>query len=219
MTDRPLALDEILALAPVIPVLIIEDVAHAVPLGKALVAGGLSVLEVTLRTPAATQCIERMKAEVEGAVVGVGTVLDAPTLRVAAGLGAAFAVSPGLIEGARADGPLPLLPGVATATELMAGLSRGFTRFKLFPANVAGGTVALKAFASPFPQARFCPTGGVDAGNARDYLALPNVACVGGSWVAPVEAVRAGDWGRITALARQAAALARPPSSTPGAER
>jgi 2-dehydro-3-deoxyphosphogluconate aldolase/(4S)-4-hydroxy-2-oxoglutarate aldolase len=209
-----MTVDGIMALAPVIPVLVIEEVAQAVPLGRALVAGGLPVLEVTLRTPAAMACVERMKAEVEGAVVGVGTVLDMPTLRAAAAIGAAFAVSPGLIEGATADGPLPLLPGVATATELMAGLARGFTRFKLFPANVVGGVDALKAFASPFPQARFCPTGGVNARNAADYLALPNVACVGGSWVAPAEALRAGDWDRITALAREAAALPRAREAT-----
>jgi 2-dehydro-3-deoxyphosphogluconate aldolase/(4S)-4-hydroxy-2-oxoglutarate aldolase len=210
-----MTLDQILARGPVIPVLIIDDVAHAVPLGRALVAGGLSVLEVTLRTPAALSCVERMIAEVEGAVVGVGTVLDRPTLRAAAELGAAFAVSPGLIADAPAGGPLPLLPGIATATELMAGLALGYTRFKLFPAHVAGGVEALKAFASPFAQARFCPTGGVNAKNAADYLALPNVACVGGSWVAPADAVRAGDWGRITALAREAAAL-RPPRAPGG---
>jgi 2-dehydro-3-deoxyphosphogluconate aldolase/(4S)-4-hydroxy-2-oxoglutarate aldolase len=203
-------LDEILSRAPVIPVLIVDDVAHAAPLGRALVAGGLPVLEVTLRTPVALECVERMIGEVEGAVVGVGTVLDGTARRAAAAVGAAFAVSPGLIPGERAEGPIPLLPGVATATELMAARASGFTRFKLFPANVAGGIEALKAFASPFPQARFCPTGGINARNAADYLALPNVACVGGSWVAPSDAVRAGDWGRITALAREAAALGRP---------
>jgi 2-dehydro-3-deoxyphosphogluconate aldolase/(4S)-4-hydroxy-2-oxoglutarate aldolase len=205
-----MTLDEILARAPVIPVLIIDEVSHAVPLGRALVAGGLSVLEVTLRTPAALACVERMAAEVEGAVVGVGTVLDAAMRQAAAAAGAAFAVSPGLIAGEPAEGPLPLLPGVATATELMAGLALGYRRFKLFPANVVGGLEALKAFASPFPQAKFCPTGGVNAKNAADYLALPNVVCVGGSWVAPAEAVRAGDWARITGLAREAAALAQP---------
>ena len=202
-----MTLEEILTRCPVIPVLMIEDAAQAVPLGRALVAGGLSVLEITFRTPVASRCIEAMIAEVEGAVVGAGTVIDAAMRQAAADLGCAFAVSPGLIEGERDEGPVPLLPGVATATELMAGIAAGFSYFKLFPAGVAGGTGALKAFQSPFPQARFCPTGGVDAGNARDYLALPNVVCVGGSWVAPAEAVRAGDWGRITALAREAAAL------------
>ena len=202
-----MTLDEIMSLAPVIPVLIIEDVAHAVPLGRALVAGGLPVLEITMRTPVASQCIERMVGEVEGAVVGAGTVLTSAMRQAVADVGGRFAVSPGLIAGERDEGPVPLLPGIATATELMAGLAAGFTRFKLFPANVVGGADALKGFASPFPQAKFCPTGGVSAKNAADYLALPNVVCVGGSWVAPTDAVRAGDWGRITALAREAAAL------------
>jgi 2-dehydro-3-deoxyphosphogluconate aldolase/(4S)-4-hydroxy-2-oxoglutarate aldolase len=202
-------IDEIMSLAPVIPVLIIEDLAHAVPLGRALVAGGLPVLEITMRTPVASQCIERMAGEVEGAVVGAGTVLTSAMRQAVADVGGRFAVSPGLIEGETDEGPVPLLPGIATATELMAGLAAGFTRFKLFPANVVGGVDALKGFASPFPQAKFCPTGGVSARNAADYLALPNVVCVGGSWVAPADAVRAGDWGRITALAREAAALAR----------
>jgi 2-dehydro-3-deoxyphosphogluconate aldolase/(4S)-4-hydroxy-2-oxoglutarate aldolase len=202
-----MTLDEIMSLAPVIPVLIIEDVAHAVPLGRALVAGGLPVLEITMRTPVASQCIERMVGEVEGAVVGAGTVLTSAMRQAVADVGGRFAVSPGLIAGERDEGPVPLLPGIATATELMAGLAAGFTRFKLFPANVVGGADALKGFASPFPQAKFCPTGGVSAKNAADYLGLPNVVCVGGSWVAPADAVRAGDWGRITALAREAAAL------------
>lgn len=202
-----MTLDEILALAPVVPVLIIEDEAHAVPLGRALVAGGLRALEITLRTRSALASIRRMAAEVEGAVVGAGTVLTPAARQAVAEAGAQFAVSPGLIEGERADGAVPLLPGVATATELMQGLAAGFTAFKLFPANVVGGVDALKAFASPFPQARFCPTGGVNAENAADYLKLPNVLCVGGSWVAPAEAVRAGDWGRITDLARQASGL------------
>ena len=204
-----MTIDEILARCPVIPVLIVEDPAAAVPLGRALVAGGLSVLEVTLRTPTAMECLRRMIAEVEGAVVGAGTVLDAATRKACAEAGAAFCVSPGLIRDEPADGPVPLLPGIATATELMEGLALGYRRFKLFPANVVGGLDALKAFASPFAQARFCPTGGISARNAADYLALPNVACVGGSWVAPAEAVSAGDWGRITDLAREAAALPR----------
>ena len=202
-----MTLEKILSLAPVIPVLVIEDVAHAVPLGRALVAGGLPVLEVTFRTEAAAACIQAMIAEVEGAVVGAGTVLDGAMRQAAADLGCRFAVSPGLIPGEGPLGPVPLLPGVATATELMAGLAAGFEFFKLFPANVAGGPNALKAFQSPFAKARFCPTGGVSAANANDYLSLPNVVCVGGSWVAPAEAVKAGDWDRITRLAREAAAL------------
>jgi 2-dehydro-3-deoxyphosphogluconate aldolase/(4S)-4-hydroxy-2-oxoglutarate aldolase len=207
------AIDEILTRAPVIPVLIIEDADLAVPLGRALVEGGLPVLEVTMRTPAALDCIARMAGELEGAVVGAGTALTAVQRAAAAKAGAKFVVSPGLIEGEGPAGPAPLLPGIATATELMAGLAAGFTRFKLFPANVVGGVEALKAFASPFPQAKFCPTGGVGAKNAADYLALANVLCVGGSWVAPADAVRAGDWGRVTALAREAAALAQRPAA------
>ena len=204
-----MTLSEVLKLAPVVPVLIIEDREHAVPLAKALVAGGLYALEVTLRTPVALDCIRRIAGEVEGAVVGAGTVTTSSARQAAADNGARFAVSPGLIEGEGADGAVPLLPGIATATELMSGLKAGFSQFKLFPANVVGGVGALKAFASPFPQASFCPTGGIDVKNAPDYLALANVICVGGSWVAPADAGRAGDWGRITELARAAAALAR----------
>ena len=208
-----LPLAEILARAPVIPVLVIDEVAHAVPLGRALVAGGLTVLEVTFRTPVAAACIEAMIAEVEGAIVGAGTVITPAMRQAAADLGCTFAVSPGLIEGERAEGAVPLLPGVATPTELIAGLAAGFEVFKLFPANIVGGVGALKAFQSPFPQARFCPTGGVSAANAADYLALKNVVCIGGSWVAPPEAVHAGDWDRITNLAREAAALAQQAAS------
>lgn len=210
-----MTLEDILTRAPIIPVLVIEDAAHAVPLGRALVAGGLSVLEVTFRTPVASRCIEAMIREVEGAVVGAGTVLDASMRQAAADLGCAFAVSPGLIAGERAEGAVPLLPGVATPTELIAGLAAGFEFFKLFPASVVGGIGALKAYQSPFPQARFCPTGGVSAGNAAEYLALSNVVCVGGSWVAPAELVRAGDWERITLIAKEAAALGRRPGQAP----
>ena len=204
-----MTLAEILKLAPVVPVLIIEDEAHAVPLARALVAGGLYALEVTLRTPVALDCIRRIAGEVEGAVVGAGTVITASARQAVADAGAKFAVSPGLIEGEGVDGPTPLLPGVATATELMRGLRAGFTHFKLFPANVVGGVGALKAFSSPFPQATFCPTGGVDVKNAPDYLALPNVICVGGSWVAPADVIRAGEWDRITDLARAASQLGK----------
>lgn len=201
-------LAETLALAPVVPVLIIDDEARAVPLARALVAGGLYALEVTLRTPAALACIERIAGEVEGCVVGAGTVLNRHMLDTVAKAGARFAVSPGLIAGHRlTDSPVPLLPGIATATELMAGLALGYDHFKLFPANIVGGPAALKAFASPFAQARFCPTGGVTLANAPDYLAQPNVVCVGGSWVAPAEAVAAGDWARVETLAREAAGL------------
>ena len=202
-----MTLEEILNIAPVVPVLTIEDAAHAAPLARALVAGGLRALEITLRTSVAIEAIERIAREVEDGVAGAGTVLNAADLDRVARAGARFAVSPGLMSGAAPDGPIPLLPGVATATELMRGLELGFCYFKLFPAVPAGGTATLKAFAPVFPQARFCPTGGVTAGNAPDFLTLPNVICVGGSWVAPAEAVRDGDWARITALASAAAAL------------
>jgi len=202
-----MTLEQMLTLAPVVPVLTIEDEAHAVPLGRALVAGGLPMLEVTLRTPAALGAIRRIAAEVEGAVVGAGTVLNARDLERAAEAGARFAVSPGLPDGAGPDGPVPLLPGVATATELMRAIAAGFQFLKFFPALPAGGVPMLKSFAPVFPQARFCPTGGITAGNAPEFLALPNVVCVGGSWVAPAAALDAGDWGRVTELARAAKLL------------
>ena len=202
-----MTLEDILNIAPVVPVLTIEDEAHAVPLARALVAGGLRALEITLRTPAAIGAIARIAGEVEDGVAGAGTVLNAADLDRVAKAGARFAVSPGLMDGALAGGPVPLLPGVVTASELMRGLELGFRHFKLFPAVPAGGIPVLKAFAPVFPQARFCPTGGVTSDNAPDFLALPNVVCVGGSWIAPADAVRDGDWGRITALARAAAAL------------
>jgi len=205
-----LKLPDVLKLAPVVPVLIIEDVDKAVPLARALVKGGLKALEVTLRTPVALECIRRIAGEVEDGVAGAGTIINPAMREEAHRAGAKFGVSPGLIGNEDFDdGPLPLLPGIATATELMAGLEAGYSYFKLFPANIVGGVGALKAFASPFPQATFCPTGGVSLENAPDYLALPNVICVGGSWVAPADAVRDGDWDRITALAKQAAALGK----------
>jgi len=202
-----MTLQEMLTLAPVVPVLTIEDEAHAVPLGRALVKGGLPMLEVTLRTPAAIGAIRRISAEVEGAVVGAGTVLNARDLERCAQAGARFAVSPGLGEGARPDGPVPLLPGVATASEVMAAIAAGFEYLKFFPAVPAGGVAMLKSFAPVFPQVRFCPTGGVSVENAREFLGLANVACVGGSWVAPAAAVRAGEWERITELAKAAQLL------------
>ncbi len=206
-----MTLDEMLKLAPVVPVLTIEDEAHAVPLARALVAGGLKMLEVTLRTPAAIGAIERIAGEVEDAVVGAGTVLNAGDLQRAAKAGAKFAVSPGLMDGAEAVGPVPLLPGVATATELMRALERGFQRLKFFPAVPAGGVPMLKSFAPVFPQARFCPTGGIGLDNAAAFLALPNVICLGGSWVAPTTALRVGDWGRVTELAKAAQLLGSQP--------
>ena len=202
-----MTLEEMMTLAPVVPVLTIEDEAHAVPLGRALVAGGLPMLEVTLRTPAAIGAIRRIAAEVEGAVVGAGTVLNARDLERVTEAGAQFAVSPGLPDGAEPGGPVPLLPGVATATELMRAIAAGFQFLKFFPAMPAGGIAMLKSFAPVFPQARFCPTGGITAENAPELLALPNVVCVGGSWVAPAAALNAGDWDRVTQLARAAKLL------------
>lgn len=199
-----------LALAPVIPVITIERVEDAVPLGRALVEGGLPVLEVTLRTPVALDAIRRMAAEIEGAVVGAGTVLNGDDLMRAGEAGATFAVSPGLTESLlRADGP-PVLPGVSSASDLMRGLELGLDTFKFFPAVPAGGLPMLKALYGPFASVRFCPTGGITPEAAPEFLALPNVACVGGTWLAPRDLVAAGAWDRIRDLARAAAALPRP---------
>ncbi|SEL01861.1 2-dehydro-3-deoxyphosphogluconate aldolase / (4S)-4-hydroxy-2-oxoglutarate aldolase [Roseivivax marinus] len=197
-------------LAPVIPVLVIEDVAHARPLAEALVAGGLPVLEVTLRTPAALDAIREM-AKVEGGHVGAGTLLTPDDVARAVDAGATFGVSPGatdrLLDAAEAAG-LPMLPGAATSTEVMGLLERGYTVQKFFPAEANGGAPALKSIGGPLPQVRFCPTGGVSLKNAHDYLSLSNTLCVGGSWVAPKDKMAAGDWDGITSLAREAAALA-----------
>lgn len=197
--------------APVIPVLVIEDPADAAPVAQALVAGGLPVLEVTLRTAAALKVMAEMM-QVEGAIVGAGTVLHAAHIRAVTELGAAFAVSPGatdaLLAGCAAA-ELPLLPGAATASEAMALLERGYHVQKFFPAAVAGGVSGLRALGGPLPQITFCPTGGIGPANAADYLALPNVACVGGSWVAPPDLIAARDWAGITKLAQVAAGLGR----------
>ena len=203
----------IAACAPVIPVLTVDRPADAVPLGRALVRGGLPVLEITLRTPAALEALRLIAAEVEGAIVGAGTVLNIGQLDQARRAGAQFAVSPGctadLAEAARADG-VAFLPGIQTVSEAMALGERGFRLLKLFPADVAGGLGWLKAVAAPLAGFRFCPTGGIGAESAPAYLALGNVACVGGSWVAPRDAVTAGDWGRIERLAAAAACMKRP---------
>lgn len=196
-----------LSRAVVVPVLTIESADHAVPLARALVRGGLTVLEVTLRTPVALEAISRIAAEVEHAVVGAGTILGPADLDRAAGAGAVFAVSPGLTPALLAPHDLPLLPGVATPTELMVGLEAGLAAFKFFPAVPMGGVPVMKALAGPFPQARFCPTGGVDQRNAAEFLALPNVLCVGGGWVAPKALIDAGRWDDITALAAAAVRL------------
>lgn len=199
-----------LRLAPVVPVVIIEDAKAAVPMARALVAGGIPAIEVTLRTPAALDAIRAIAAEVEGAVIGVGTVLTANDLHAAEKAGARFAVSPGMspkLLAAADDSALPLLPGIATASEAMALLERGYRHLKFFPAVPAGGAKLLGAWASPLPQIRFCPTGGISLATAKDFLSLPNVLCVGGSWLTPNDKLKAGDWAGIEQLAREAAAL------------
>ena len=203
-------LNSLLAGTPVVPVLVIESVATALPLARALVDGGLRVLEITLRTPAALDVTRAIAAEVEGAVVGAGTVLTAGQYEDAERAGARFVVSPGTTDAllaAAAASAVPFLPGAVTASEVMRLLEQGYRFLKFFPAEPAGGVAYLEALAAPLPEARFCPTGGIDAVKARTYLSLPNVLCVGGSWVAPKDALAAGDWPRITRLARAAAAL------------
>jgi 2-dehydro-3-deoxyphosphogluconate aldolase/(4S)-4-hydroxy-2-oxoglutarate aldolase len=200
----------VLDLAPVVPVVVVDDLADAVPLARALVAGGLPAIEVTLRTPVALDAIRAIAGEVQGAVVGAGTVITPEQVGEVVAAGARFLVSPGwtdgLLEAMRASG-VPFLPGVSTTSEVVALLERGVREMKFFPAEAAGGTAYLKALAAPLPQARFCPTGGVTPASAPDYLALPNVGCVGGSWMLPKDAVAGRDWARVEALAREAAAL------------
>ena len=204
---------EILAMAPVIPVLTIEDVAHAVPLARALVAGGLPVLEITLRTPAGLAAIEAIAKAVPQAVVGVGTLTRAVDFAAAERAGAKFGVSPGLtpeLAAAARGTRFPLLPGAMTPTDVIAARIAGYNVLKLFPAEQAGGIPMLRALGAPFPDVLFCPTGGISRATAPDYLALGNVACVGGSWVAPAALLRAGDWEAVEQLARDAAGLRRP---------
>jgi 2-dehydro-3-deoxyphosphogluconate aldolase/(4S)-4-hydroxy-2-oxoglutarate aldolase len=196
--------------APVIPVIVLSDVAHAVPLARALVAGGIRMLEVTLRTPVALACIEAIAREVPDAVAGAGTIRSAADAQAAARAGARFGVSPGYTQAvgrACRDLGLPLLPGVATGSEIMAAQEDGHTELKFFPAMQAGGPAMLKAWQGPFGDVKFCPTGGVTPANAAEFLALGNVACVGGSWLTPADAVAQGDWARITRLARETQAL------------
>ncbi|NKN35428.1 2-dehydro-3-deoxy-phosphogluconate aldolase [Agrobacterium sp. a22-2] len=201
----------VLKLQPVVPVLIIEDAATAVPLARALVAGGLKAIEITMRTAAALDAVRRVADEVEGAVVGAGTILNAAHFQAAIDAGSQFIVSPGttqeLLDAARGS-DIPLLPGAATASEVMALREEGYEVLKFFPAEQAGGAAYLKALSSPLAGTLFCPTGGISLKNAKDYLSLPNVVCVGGSWVAPKELVAAGDWAGITKLAAEACALA-----------
>ena len=198
--------------APVIPVIVLHDVRHAVPMARALVAGGIRMLEVTLRTPQALECMRAIAAEVPDAVVGAGTVRTSADAAAAARAGARFAVSPGFtpaVGRACRDAGLPLLPGVATGSEIMTAQEEGFSALKFFPAVQAGGTAMLKAWQGPFGDVAFCPTGGIQPGNAAEFLALKNVACVGGSWLVPADALEQGDCSRITRLAREASALQR----------
>ncbi|ALK88133.1 bifunctional 4-hydroxy-2-oxoglutarate aldolase/2-dehydro-3-deoxy-phosphogluconate aldolase [Limnohabitans sp. 63ED37-2] len=198
--------------APVIPVIVLNDVAHAVPMARALLAGGIRMLEITLRTPQALACMEAIANEVEGAVVGAGTVRSPQDAAAAVKAGARFAVSPGYtpaVGQACKDLGLPLLPGVATGSEIMMAQENGYTELKFFPAMQAGGPGMLKAWSGPFFDVKFCPTGGVTQQNANDLLSLPNVACVGGSWLVPADALAKGDWARIEALAREASQLPR----------
>ncbi|OIJ86142.1 bifunctional 4-hydroxy-2-oxoglutarate aldolase/2-dehydro-3-deoxy-phosphogluconate aldolase [Streptomyces colonosanans] len=200
----------VLDLAPVVPVVVLQEAADAVPLARALVAGGLPAIEVTLRTPAGLGAIRAIAAEVAGAVAGAGTVITPRQVTECVAAGARFLVSPGwtdaLLAAMQASG-VPFLPGVSTTSEVVALLERGVREMKFFPAQAAGGTAYLKSLAGPLPQARFCPTGGIGPANAPEYLALPNVGCVGGTWMVPQDAIAAKDWTRIERLARQAAAL------------
>lgn len=211
MSQDAAALRQTLSLAPVIPVIILDDISKARPLAEALVAGGLPVLEVTLRTPNALRVIEEM-GKVAGAVLGSGTIRNAEQMRQSVDVGCKFMVSPGapprLLEAAEKF-DVPLLPGIGTPSEAMAAAEMGYQFLKFFPAEALGGAKVLKAYASPLSDITFCPTGGIDMEKAKGYLALPNVICVGGSWVMPQDAIDSGDWGRITTLAREAAALKR----------
>ncbi|AOG10340.1 MULTISPECIES: 2-dehydro-3-deoxy-phosphogluconate aldolase [unclassified Agrobacterium] len=210
MGDKTEKLLSTLKLQPVVPVLIVEDAKTAVPLARALVAGGLKAIEITLRTDAALEAVRLVAQEVEGAVVGAGTILNAAHYAAAVDAGSQFIVSPGttqeLLDVARSS-DIPLLPGAATASEVMALREEGYKVLKFFPAEQAGGAAYLKALSSPLAGTLFCPTGGISLKNAMDYLSLPNVVCVGGSWVAPKELVSAGDWAGITKLASEASAL------------
>lgn len=204
--------ETLFAQGPVVPVIVIKDLATAVPLAKALVAGGVRVLEVTLRTPVALEAIELMAKEVPDAIVGAGTVTTPEQLAKVTAAGAKFAISPGLTRellAAGKAGDIPLIPGIASISELMEGTGVGYTHFKFFPAEAAGGVKTLKSIHGPFSDIRFCPTGGINEKNFQEYLALPNVACVGGSWIVPDDAIVNGDWDRITQLCKEAVAKAR----------
>jgi 2-dehydro-3-deoxyphosphogluconate aldolase/(4S)-4-hydroxy-2-oxoglutarate aldolase len=212
VNDPRLTALEVMRDAPVIPVIVLNDVAHAVPLARALVAGGIRMLEVTLRTPQALACMEAIAREVPEAVTGAGTIRTVADAEASVRAGAKFGVSPGYTSAvgkACRELGLPLLPGVATGSEIMTAQEDGYTELKFFPAVQAGGLPMLKAWQGPFGDVRFCPTGGINLANAPEFLALSNVACVGGSWIVPTDAIQAGDWARITQLARDATQLAR----------
>ncbi len=212
MTTTALSALQVMQDAPVIPVIVLTDVVHAVPMARALLAGGIRMLEVTLRTPQALACIEAIARAVPQAVVGAGTVRSRADAQAAARAGARFAVSPGYTKAvgqACRDAGLALLPGVASASEIMQAQEDGFTELKFFPAMQAGGPAMLKAWSGPFFDAKFCPTGGVTPQNAAEFLALSNVVCVGSTWLVPADALASGDWARITRLAGEARALAR----------
>lgn len=198
---------EVLNASPVMPVMVIQDADDAVPLAQALCAGGIKVLEITLRTPVAIECIRRISQAVPEAIVGAGTIINTQQLADVTEAGAVFAISPGLtpklLQAANA-GSIALIPGIATLSELILGLEHGYDHFKFFPAEAAGGVPMLKAIAAPIPQATFCPTGGISPHNYQSYLALDNVACVGGSWLVPTDAVKAKNWEVITDLAKAA---------------
>lgn len=202
--------ESVLDLVPVVPVVVVEDLDHAVPLARALVAGGLPVVELTLRTPVALDAVRAIAAEVPEITLGVGTVCTPAQAEAAAAAGAGFLVSPGttpdLLRALLGTG-LPFLPGTATVSEVLAVLEAGVHEMKFFPAEASGGTAYLSSLASPLAAARFCPTGGITVATAPDYLALPNVGCVGGSWLTPRDALAAGDWARVERLAREAADL------------
>ena len=200
----------VLDVVPVMPVVVLDDLAHAVPVARALVAGGLPAIELTLRTPVALDAIRAIASEVPEILIGAGTITTPGHAKEALDAGAQFLVSPGTTRSllhAMQDTGLPFLPGTATVSEVLAALEAGCTEMKFFPAAASGGTAYLKAVASPVPAARFCPTGGITLASAPSYLALPNVGCVGGSWITPADALEAGDWDRVTRLAAEAAAL------------
>ena len=204
--------EEIFAAGPVVPVLVINDVEKAVPLAKALMEGGIKVLEVTLRTPAAIDVIKRIAQEVPDSLIGAGTVTNAQQLKAVVEAGAKFAISPGMTADllkAGMDSEIPLIPGISSTSDLMKGKDAGYTHMKFFPAEASGGVKASKSISGPFPDVTFCPTGGIGPDNYNDYLALNNVKCVGGSWLAPDDAIESGDWARITQLAKEAVAGAK----------